>query len=69
MGGAGNYKESKTHGDQLRAMTDEELAGWLERIRQYCATDLCGMGCPLAEICYSNAEEQTETLNWLKQEA
>ncbi len=29
MGGAGNYKESKTHGDQLRAMTDDELAEFL----------------------------------------
>lgn len=26
MGGAGNYKQSKTHGDELRAMTDVELA-------------------------------------------
>jgi hypothetical protein len=57
-----------TWGDKIRSMTDEELAGWLERIRLYCATDLCGSGCPLSEICYSNAKAPKETLDWLKQE-
>jgi hypothetical protein len=50
-------------------MTDEELAEWLERLRMYCANDLCGQGCPLAEVCYSNAEAPKETLDWLKEEA
>ena len=58
-----------TRGDVIRAMTDEELAGWLERIRMYCANDLCGQGCPLAEVCYSKADTPLETLDWLKQEA
>lgn len=59
----------QTNADRIRAMTDEELAGWLEKIRLYCATDLCGRSCPLAEVCYSNAKEPKETLDWLKEEA
>ena len=55
--------------DRIRAMSDEELAGWLERIRLCCTTDLCGRSCPFAEVCYSNAEAPKETLDWLKQEA
>ena len=58
----------QTNADHIRGMTDEELAEWLERIRLCCTTDLCGRSCPLAEICYSNAEEPKETLGWLKQE-
>jgi hypothetical protein len=57
-----------TWGDKIRSMTDEELAGWLERIRLCCATDLCGRSCPFAEVCYSNAEAPKETLDWLKEE-
>lgn len=56
------------NGDFIRSMTDEELAEWIERIRLCCTTDLCGMICPLAEICYSNAEEPKETLDWLRRE-
>jgi hypothetical protein len=63
-----NYKPI-TNADRIRAMTDEELAEWLERIRLYCANDLCGRGCPLEEICYSKADTPTVTLDWLKEEA
>jgi hypothetical protein len=59
----------KTNADRIRSMTDEELAGWLERIRLCCATDLCGRNCPFAEVCYSSAAVPKETLDWLKQEA
>ena len=59
----------KTKADLLRAMTDEELAEWLERIRVFCANEFCGKACPLYEVCFSFAEQPTETLNWLKQEA
>lgn len=59
----------KTHYDQVKAMTIEEMATWLERIRLCCATDLCGRSCPFAEVCYSNAEHPIETIDWLKQEA
>lgn len=58
----------KTNADRIRAMTDEELAEWLERIRLCCATDLCGRSCPFSEVCYSNAEAPKETLDWLKEE-
>lgn len=54
--------------DLIRAMSDEELAGWLERIRLCCSTDLCGKICPFSEVCYSSAEAPKETLDWLKQE-
>lgn len=49
-----------TNADRIRAMTDEELAGWLERIRLCCVADMCGRSC-----CYSNKE----LLDWLRQEA
>lgn len=57
-----------THYEKIKAMSVEEMAEWLERIRLCCATDLCGRRCPFAEICFSNAEEPKETLDWLKQE-
>lgn len=63
-----NYKPL-TNADRIHSMTDEELAEWLETIRMYCANDLCGMGCPFEEICYSKADAPTEMLAWLKQEA
>ena len=56
-----------SNADRIRAMTDEELAMWLERIRLCCTTDLCGRVCPFAEVCYSNAEAPKEMLDWLKQ--
>ena len=59
-----DFEKPMTNGDRIRPMSDEEMAGWLERIRLCCGTDLCGRGCPLSEICYSNAE----TLDWLKEE-
>ena len=57
-----------TNADRIRAMTDEELAECLERIRLCCSLDLCGRSCPLSQVCYSNAEEPKEMLDWLKEE-
>lgn len=65
----GNQFKPTTNADRIRAMTDAELAEWLERIRLCCTTELCGRSCPLSEICYSNAEAPKETLDWLRQEA
>ena len=62
-------EKRKTNADRIRAMTDEELAEWLERIRLYCGNDLCGRGCPLEEVCYSKEDAPIETLDWLKEEA
>ena len=58
----------QTNADRIRAMSDEELAEWIERIRMLCANDACGRACPLVDICYSKAVEPTETLDWLKEE-
>ena len=63
------YYTAATNADRIRAMTDEELAKWLERIRLCCSTDLCGRQCPFVEVCYSSAEAPKETLDWLKEEA
>lgn len=61
-------KRHKTNADRIRSMTDEELAEWLERIRLCCSTDSCGRSCPFAQVCYSNAEEPKEMLDWLREE-
>ena len=66
--GKGVQKRIVTNADRIRAMTDEELAGLLERIRVNCANGLCGRNCPLSEICYSLAESPKGTLDYLKQE-
>ena len=63
------YYVVATNADKIRAMSNDELAMWLERIRLCCSTDLCGRNCPFAEVCYSSAEAPKETLDWLKQEA
>ena len=60
MGGAGNYKESKTHGDQLRAMSDEELADFI-------TDDMCELLCGSPLVCEGQREQKM--LGWLKQEA
>ena len=64
-----SHKKIVTNATRIRTMSDEELAGWLDRIRLCCSTDLCGRNCPFAEVCYSSAEAPKETLDWLKQEA
>ena len=63
------YEEKITNADRIRAMSDEELAEWVERIRVLCANEYCGKACPLFEICMSSAEKPTEVLDWLRQEA
>jgi hypothetical protein len=62
------YAKPITNYDRIISKTPEELAGWLDRIRLCCTTDLCGRSCPLSGICYSNAESPKETIDWLKQE-
>lgn len=68
MGGAGNYKESKTHGDQLRAMTGEELAEWIDDVCKsaYDEGYTKETGEPLMSPYPSTA---IEWVTWLKQEA
>lgn len=61
MGGAGNYKQSKTHGDQIRAMTDEELAKLLDNARVSCGGVMGGRNCM--------ADCRECWLDWLKEEA
>ena len=62
-------QKPQTNADRIRAMTDEELAEFLERIRVLCGNDFCGMACPLYHVCYSRANEPAEVLDWLRQEA
>lgn len=69
MGGAGNYKQSKTHGDQLRAMADDELA---EKIGGSIDCEVCKTmhhsesgECP----CRPHQSCVDFWLDWLKQEA
>ena len=66
MGGAGNYKESKTHGDQLRAMTDEELAEFLLNRD----LDVVEKASKAAGFTYKVDREQrlVNVIDWLKQE-
>lgn len=58
-----------TNYDRIVSKTPEELAEWIERIRVLCANEYCGKACPLHEVCFSFAEQPTEMLDWLKQEA
>lgn len=63
MGGAGNYKESKTHGDQFRAMTDEELV-------EIFANNDCGY-CRIHDFCFAKGSAincEDVWLEWLKEE-
>lgn len=66
MGGAGNYKESKTHGDQLRAMTDEELAEFLLNRD----LDVVEKASKAAGFTYTVDREPclANVIDWLKQE-
>ena len=56
----------KTNADRIRAMSDEELADFLEKVADGC--DSCPM---LKECTYSDGEmsEEQVRLMWLKQEA
>ena len=57
--------KAKTNAGRIRAMTDEELADFLERVADGC--DSCPM---LKECTYSDGEmsEEQVRLIWLKQE-
>lgn len=57
--------EPETNADRIRAMTDEELAEFLEKVSDGC--DSCPM---LKECTYSDEEisEKQIRLKWLKQE-
>ena len=61
-----SYDPPKTNADRIRAMSDEELAEFLEKVADGC--DSCPM---LKECTYSDGEipEQQIRLKWLKQEA
>ena len=50
-------KSTVTNADRIRAMTDEELAGWISKLE-----------CEITEDCaFKNCKDCI--LNWLKQEA
>ncbi len=57
--------QPKTNGDRIRAMSDEELAKFLNSIARYCREESCGDDCPLAECCACDWDWQEK---WLKQE-
>lgn len=62
MGGAGNYKESKTNADRIRAKTEEELALFIEKCTKgFIEPTRCDGNC-LREDCYDC------WLDWLKEE-
>lgn len=71
MGGAGNYKESITKADRIRAMTDEELADMFESWIQDCGCN----NVPCKGPCEENIKKYGDKsclecwLDWLKQEA
>lgn len=59
-------KHEPTNADRVRAMTDEELAGFLDDIAKGCDA------CPKRRYCLYEAEEHNCReifLKWLKQEA
>jgi hypothetical protein len=54
----------KTNADRIRAMSDEELAEWLDSLRY-------GFGCELCEKVFRGCDENCRThfMEWLKQPA
>ena len=58
--------KAKTNADRIRAMTDEELAEWINRLEPF----KCHKGYKFANGCW---EDETDCiaciLEWLKQEA
>ena len=50
-----------TNADRIRAMTDEELAEWLDRLITHCNDGPC-FNCFMREACL------TSVLDWLKKE-
>ena len=56
-----NYKPI-TNADRIRAMTDEELAEWLDRLITHCNDGPC-FNCFMQKACL------TSMLDWLKHEA
>lgn len=64
----GNYlaklaqKPKHTNADRIRAMTDEELAKWLDNLVEHCNDGPC-FNCFLKAACWDN-----NILGWLKQE-
>lgn len=54
-----------TNGDKIRAMNDEELAGFLHSISRNCWDGTCLTDCPLHCGC---AYDSCHMENWLKQE-
>lgn len=68
MAGVTPYTENswkKTNADRIRAMTDEELAGWFIRIQYDISDYYCG-----GHSCEPTLPTGKESwLGWLKQEA
>lgn len=61
---ANSFKKPQTNADRIRAMSDEELAEWLDSLRY-------GFGCELCEKVFKGCDENCRThfMEWLKQPA
>lgn len=55
------YFESSTNADRIRAMSDEELAGWLCRLM---TAECCDQRCPGRDICNLG---DNGLVKWMKQ--
>jgi hypothetical protein len=54
-----------TNADRIRAMSDEELAHWICKRMQSCASETC----PGAELCNATDGLSNGLVKWLKQPA
>ena len=54
-----------TNGEKIRAMTDDELADWINTLKYNCCDGKCG-DCPISG--YEDTEGVCDVHEWLKQE-
>lgn len=54
-----------TNGDWIRAMSDEDLAVFINRIIRNCRNESCNDECPMADCCATDYDWKEK---WLKQE-
>lgn len=54
----------QTHADQIRAMSDEELAEFIRDVSYECQDAYCGHHCSMCAYPWCSSER---TMNWLKQ--
>lgn len=56
-------KKKQTNLEKIRAMSADELAGWLVHITDHCSSNGMCLECPLAFIC-----NKEDLKNWLESE-